>query len=51
MSTHVLLMENSDVTSTFNHPLSHYPALGIFVLIVVVKFLSLTGLVQGVCMC
>ena len=31
MSTHVLLMENSDITSTFNHPLSHYPTLVVFV--------------------
>ena len=31
MSTHVLLMENSDVTSTSNHPLSHYPCRGICV--------------------
>ena len=44
MSTHVLLMENSDVNSTSNHPLSHYPALGVFVLIVVVIFLSLMGM-------
>ena len=42
VSTHVLLMENSDITSTSNHPLSHYPCLGVFVLIVVVIFLSLS---------
>ena len=41
VSTHVLLMENSDVTSTSNHPLLHYSTLGVFVLIVVVIFLSL----------
>ena len=48
MSTHVLLMENSDVTSTSNHPLSHYPGLGVFVLIVYSGHLFVTQCGYGV---